>query len=251
MKKVISLFLIVIMIFSLCACSSDNNGNDTNSKGSNETASVNSNNTDNPTNNSAQIDLNKYVSVEFKEYNLTGRGSVKFDKEAFLLDHIKNVSFNEENLAVYEELYGNTDESAAKRILNYFSAKLEKNNKLSNGDTVQLVWEIDTHMINTYFKWDYTCSEQTFTVTGLKDAASFDPFEKLEIYFIGTAPYGKAEVYNYGTNYGRYGVTPAENLKNGDKVTVTFYCDDKSTMIEKYHMYPSAYEKIYVVSGLD
>lgn len=250
MKKFISLFLIVIMIFSLYACSSDYNENDTNSKNSNETISVNSNNTDNSTNDSAQINLNKYVSVEFKEYNLAGYGSVKFDKEAFLLDHIKNVSFNEENLAVYKELYGSTDESAAKSILNYISARLEKKNKLSNGDTVQLVWEIDTHMVNTYFKLDYICSEQTFTVTGLKDADSFDPFEKVKVYFLGTAPYGKAEVYNYGTNYGRYGVTPAENLKNGDKVTVTFYCDDKSIMIEKYHMYPSAYEKIYIVSGL-
>lgn len=264
MKKIISIILIVLMVFSLCACSSDNkntsdtnsNNNDktvsTNSGNNDETVSTNSNDNIEPTNNSAEINLNKYVSVNFEGYNLAGYGSVKFDKEKFLLDHIDNIFFNEENHQVYRELYGNEYKSAANAILQYISVNLDKSNKLSNGNTVKLVWKINTDKVNTYFKWDYTYSAQTFTVSGLKEASSFDAFENVKVTFSGIAPFGKASVYNYGTNYGgSYTVTPTENLKNGDKVKVTFSCDDKSTMISKYNKYPSSFEKTYIVSGLN
>ena len=254
MKKTISIILICIMIFSLCACSSDNKNTSepSDTKNTNETVSVNSNGSTNPTNNSAKIDLNKYVSVEFEGYNLAGYGSVKFDKEKFLLDHIGNIYFNEENHQVYRELFGNEYKSAGNAIVQYISVCLDKSSKLSNGDKVKLVWKINTDKVNTYFKWDYTCSAKEFTVTGLKDATTFDAFERVEITFSGIDPYGKVSVYNYGANYGgSYKVTPAENLKNGDKVKVTFSCSDKSTMVTKYGKYPSSYEKTYTVSGLN
>lgn len=202
------------------------------------------------TNDSAEINLNKYVSVSFRGFNLAGYGTVKFDKEKFLLDHIDNVSFNEKNFKVYEELYGKTEDSAAKTILKYVTVRMENNGRLSNGDSVKIVWKIDTEKVDTYFKWDYTCSTQIFTVTGLKDAGTFDPFENVEVTFSGIAPYGKAEVNN--VNYGgTYEVAPNENLKNGDKVKVTFSCEDKGTMISKYGKYPSTFEKTYTVSGLN
>ena len=201
---------------------------------------------------SAKVNLDNYVSVEFEGNNLAGYGSVKLDKEKFLLDHIGNISFNQENLPVYRELYGNTDTSAAKAILKYISVSLTKSNKLSNGDTVETVWKLDTEKIETYFVWEYTYSAQSYTVEGLKDAATFDPFENIEVTFSGTAPYAEATVSNYWSSYGgTYTVTPNNNLKNGDTVTVTYTCEDKATMIAQYGKYPASYEKSYTVSGLN
>lgn len=204
------------------------------------------------TNNSAKINLNNYISVEFEGDNLAGYGSVTFDKEQFLLDHIGNISFNKENVQVYRELYGNTDKSAANAIIKYISVSLDKRNKLSNGDTVKTVWKIDTEKVETYFVWDYVCTSESFTVSGLKDADTFDPFEKVEVTFSGTAPYGTASAYNFGSDYGgTYKVSPNKNLKNGDKVTVTYSCSDKATMVANYGKYPSTFEKTYTVSGLN
>ena len=203
-------------------------------------------------NNLTKINLNDYISVSFEGNNLVGYGSVKFDKEKFLLDHIKNVSFNSDNLQVYRELYGNTDKSAANIITKYISVDLDSYCNLSNGDIVKTVWKIDEEKVNTYFEWDYVCTSETFTVTGLTDADTFDPFDTIEIEFSGVAPYGSAHVYNIASSYGgEYKVTPSDNLKNGDIVKVTYSCSDKATMIKKYGKYPSSFEKNYTVNGLD
>ena len=214
---------------------------------------TNEDTSDEPTtgSNPAKINLNNYVSVEFEGNNLAGYGSVKIDKEKFLLDHIGNISFNQETLQVYRELYGNADTSAANAILKYISVSLTKSSKLSNGEAVEIVWKLDTEKIETYFVWEYTYSSQSYTVEGLTDAETFDPFENVDVTFSGTAPYAEASVYGYGASYGgTYTVTPNNNLKNGDTVTVTFACEDNPTMIAQYGKYPSSYEKTYTVSGL-
>lgn len=199
-----------------------------------------------------KINLNNYISVRFSGNDLAGYASVSFDKEKFLLDNINNISFNKDNLQVYRELYGNTGNSAANDILKYVSAGLNKQSKLSNGDVVEIVWHIDTEKLESYFVWEYTCSTQLFTVEGLKEADTFDPFENVEISFSGNAPYAKASIYNYGYNYnGSYTISQSENLKNGDEIKIVYNCDDKATMIANYGKYPSTYEKTYKVSGLN
>ena len=199
-----------------------------------------------------KINLNNYISVRFSGKNLAGYASVSFDKEKFLLDNINNISFNKDNLQVYRELYGNTDKSAANAILSYVFVSLNKNSKLSNGDAVEIVWNFDEEKIKTYFEWNYVCTSQSFTVAGLTEADTFDPFEKVEVSFSGNAPYAKASVYNYGYVYnGSYTLSQSENLKNGDEIKVIYNCEDKATMIAKYGKYPSSYEKTYKVSGLN
>ncbi len=121
----------------------------------------------NITNDPSVINLNNYISVKFSGTDSEGYGSVAFDKEKFLLDHIGNVSFNKENLQVYRELYGYPEKSAANTILKYISVSLDKVYNLSNGDTVKVVWEIDTEKVETYFVWDYICPSVSLAVTGL------------------------------------------------------------------------------------
>lgn len=197
------------------------------------------------------INLNNYISVSFSGYNLAGHASVRFDEEKFLLDNINDISYNEDNLQVYRELYGDNGKSAANNIIRNISVKLNKSSYLSNGDIVEIVWEINTQKLETYFNWKYICPPQSFTITGLKEAPTFDPFEDVNLTFSGIAPYAKAIVFSNNNRTGSYTISPNKNLKNGDKVKVTYYCADKSTMVANYGVYPSSYEKTYVVNGLD
>ena len=115
-----------------------------------------------------KINLNNYVSVTFEGDDSTGWGRVTFDKEKFLLDHINNVSFDEKNYVVYSELYGETNESAANTITKYIHTYLDKNGNLSNGDTVKIIWRINSEIIETYFELNYEYTSETYLVTGLK-----------------------------------------------------------------------------------
>ena len=249
MKKLLSIILVTLLLLSVVSCN-DGFNNDTPSTDNSQNNKPNGN--ESSVSGSSQINLNNYISVKFEGNNLAGYASVKFDKEKFLLDNINNITFNKQNEQVYRELYGNTDKSAANAILSYVSVSLNKNSKLSNGDTVETIWNFNEEKIKTYFEWNYVCTSQSYTVAGLTEADTFDPFEKVEVSFSGNAPYAKASVYNYGYDYnGSYTLSQSDNLKNGDEIKVIYNCEDKATMIANYGKYPSSYEKTYKVSGLN
>lgn len=227
MKKATAILLAGILILSLCACGA----------GRGKT-----------------VDLSNYVNVTFSGKDLGGRASVSFDKEQFLLDNVNNISFNQKNLKVYRELYGSRDDSAASAILRYFSVDVEPGRRLANGDEVEVVWTFDTEKLETYFKWDYVCTPRTFTVSGLPEAPTFDPFEDLELLYNGNAPYAEVSLHPVVAvieDRGTYSIEPSTGLKNGDQFTVTFSCEDDRDMISQHSAYPSAREKTYTVSGLN
>ena len=251
MRKIISFVVCVAMIFALTGCFANKPGKGENVPAT-DSADEKNNDKTSADSDSSKVDIANYVSVKFEGKNTAGRGSVKFNKEKFLLDHIGNISFNQENYQVYKELYGDTDTSAANAILKYVSVQLTKSSGLSNGDKVETVLKINAEKVDTYFVWDYTFSPQSYTVEGLSEAKSFDPFENFKLSFSGIAPYAEISTTNYASNRGgAYSVTPSSNLKNGDTVTVKYTCEDKKTMIARYGEYPASYEKTYTVSGLD
>ena len=251
MRRILTIFLVFSILFTLNSCVSNK---DTSKPSQKTTTKEELGNKDTTAiiNSSAKINLNDYVSVNFDGYNLAGRASVIFDTEKFLLDHINDVSFDKKNMQVYKEVYGDTEKSAANEIIKHISVHLDKTNKLSNEDIVKLTWTIDKGKIETYFVCDYAYTSETITVKGLKEAGTFNPFEDIEVSFFGTDSCGRATVQNNDFRYGgSYIVTPDSNLKNGDKVVVTYSCEDTATMIEQYGKYPSVSKKTYTVSGLE
>ena len=197
------------------------------------------------------IDLNKYISVSFSGYNLAGNVNVSFDRESYLLDAANNVEFKQENLSTYRDLYGIDGKSPAYALSKFFTPQVADYQHLSNGETIDVVWAIDTERIETYFDCNISYYSETFTVSGLSDAKTFDPFESMQIEFSSIAPFGQARVYNYYDNHnGKYLLSKSEGLSNGDVVTVTYECKDMYDMIKYYGEYPSITEKQYVVGGL-
>ena len=133
-------------------------------------ASEENNNEDTNDNSVSKINLNDYVSVSFYGNNSNGYASVSFNKEKFLIDNIDNISFNKDNLRVYQELYGYSGKSAAYEILDYIYVYTNKQMNLSNGDVVEIIWKVDTEKIDLYFELEYTYTPQLYTVVNLAEA---------------------------------------------------------------------------------
>ena len=252
MRRIISFLLISAFVLSLSSCSFETG--ETDSIVSNSAYSLTTIESEAPIERNLVV-LDDYVRVEYDGYDFAGIARVSFDKEQFLLDHINDIAFNEENRRVYQELYGTDGRSAASAILDYVSVGLDKTSPLCNGDLVNTIWTIDTERVEDYFDWNYFCSSQSYTVAGLPEAETYDPFEEVMVSFSGTAPYGIVNIYAHDINRDYYGgifeASPIDNLSNGDEVVVTYSCDDKSTMIERYKKYPNCFEKTYTVNGLD
>lgn len=207
------------------------------------------------------IHLNDYYTVYFEGYDQGGRAYVEFDKEQFLLDHIDNVTYNEKNYKVYKELYGSDlPINGFKRCFSVYVKAKDGSEYLENGEIAQLVWDIDTEKINNYFVCNYTFDNTEIEVSGLKELTSFDPFEHIVVDASGFEPNGKARASFSPKEPGEYTglpvdvdyeVTPAENLSNGDEVTVKFICEDLEELIAKSGKYPERFEKTYTISGLN
>ena len=130
----------------------------------------------------------------------------------------------------------------------------DKAGKLSNGDTVTVKYVVTFESRLESDKVVPTTREKTFTVSGLEDIKSIDPFDYYELILKGYDGQGTARLESKtGTDMpGSFWlafpeVTPNENLKNGDKIKLTIPDADLSYYGIKF----STLEKEVTVSGLE
>ncbi len=196
------------------------------------------------------INLNKYLKVSFDGYDTVGRATVEFDVEQFENDYEKKLS------AITSK---KSSGSASSTFLsNCVNGGLDQSDSLSNGDIVTYKWTCDDdYALETYgYKLKYEDVE--YTVEGLEEAATFNPFEGIEVTFEGIAPNGSANVIGEAKNKAaqdfRYDIDKYSGLSNGDTVTLTvsmYYDDPVEYCINNYGLIPSPLEKTYTVEGLD
>lgn len=217
------------------------------------------------------INLNKYLEVSFDGYDTVGRATVEFDVEQFENDYEKKLSAitskKSSGLSKYmdqeaymEALFDSYDTSSASStfLSNCVNGGLDQSDSLSNGDVVTYKWSCDDdYALETYgYKLKYEDVE--YTVEGLEEAATFDPFDGIEVTFEGIAPNGSADVNGEAKNKVaqdfRYDIDKYNGLSNGDTVTLTvsmYYDDPVEYCINNYGLIPSPLEKTYTVEGLD
>lgn len=219
------------------------------------------------------INLNKYITVTAEGYDTVGKAVIVFDTEKFENDYEKklsaatgkkkssNLSKYKSEEAYFEAMFEELDDSTASSefIRSVVSGKIDKPDGLSNGDVITYKWDCDdNHALNTYgVKLKY--SDIEYTVDGLEEAETFDPFDGLEVSFSGIAPNGRVEIIgspNAREAYDfRFDADKRDGLKVGDKITVTasmYYTDDiVQYCIENYGKVPSVLSKEYTVEGLD
>ena len=158
-----------------------------------------------------KIDLNDYVTYEFKGYDGYGMVTKHFDTEAF-----------EEDLGDLddEEFYG----MGALAIESVIDGDFEDDNhSLSNGDKIEFKWDIsdnDAKAVKQKLKVNLKYSDFSAKVEGLTDPSEFDIAEHLTIDVSGYAPNGKLSV---STNLTGFDVKADKSteLSNVDEVTIT------------------------------
>lgn len=144
--------------------------------------------------------------------------------------------------------------------LNYY---LDSAEGLKNGDSVKVAASIPGYMTLDEYAEKYGAIPESygkdFPVEGLAEVEEFDAFEGLEINYEGYAPRAKAKLSSPSHRDLRFNAEPAENLKNGDKITVTISgyntgwlstSSDFSAYAKSNGKIPAEFTKEFVVSDL-
>lgn len=184
------------------------------------------------------IYLNEYISVAFEGYDTVGTAVTEFDTEKFRNKYKGKLpsDFSDE----------------------YISYKLNKSSDLSNGDTVVLTWDCDDERALSRYGYHMKHEATSFSVTGLTEIGTFDPFDGIDITFEGISGNGKAILTGNSTSVVAqeltYSLDVDNHLTNGDMVTVSatnYGSDPTRYCIENYGLKPTSFTKEYQVEGLD
>ncbi len=204
------------------------------------------------------INLNKYVDVTFSGYDTVGEAVAVFDYEKFSKDYAKKLRAKVDMDKVdMNSLYYSVTivEQFVSECVSY---DLDKYSELSNGDVVNLKWNCNDEHVLDVFGYKLKYSDMEYTVSGLEEVQTFDPFEGVSVKFDGIAPNGTAEIsIDSKTEFNGdldYYLDTYEGLSNGDIVTMTLSDDDdyiRDYCIENYGKVPSVLEKVYTVEGLN
>ncbi len=207
---------------------------------------------------STTVDLNKYITIEAEGYDSMGTAECHFDYSAFKKDYEGKIKVNKKK----------TEEMAAAGMLNGMTADelllstcvsqtLDEENDLSNNDVVTLKWNCNDFMAEEYFNTKLEYSDISYTVSGLKELGSFDPFEYVDVSFSGTSPNGtmtimtddsRPEMDHISLTCDKKG-----GLKEGETVKVTASYssyDGPYTFAEKFGSLLGKTEETYTVNGL-
>lgn len=208
------------------------------------------------------IDLNDYVTVAFDGFETVGTAYVEFDRDSFVEDYDEKLSKNlrknlkkssGKNADYYDGMLSLYDDEAAELLIDEcVEVSVDPEKGLNNGDVVTLKWDCEDEDVLDVFGYKLKYEDTEYTVEGLEEAETFDPFANVEVTFEGYAPSGKASVLG-GISDLHYELDKNSNLKNGDKVTVTVSCygDDLTQYcIENMGKIPASTQKEYVVEGL-
>ena len=209
---------------------------------------------------STTINLNKYVTIEAEGYNSMGTVRCTLDYEAFEKDYdgkIKaNVKGSDGGTAAEIALELTFGEEVVDVLLDCcVDYQLDKRSGLSNGDVVTLKWNCEDEDAKKYFNVQLKHSDIQYTVKGLTEVATFDPFDYVNVEFAGVSPNGLVNITpNYNQpeiQYISFYADRVNGLKNGDSVVVSASISGPiDTFVEKFGCVIGKTEKTYTVDAL-
>lgn len=209
---------------------------------------------------STTIDLNKYLTIEAEGYNSMGTLKCTFDYEAFERDYdgkIKtNVKSNDGGTASEIALELTFGAEIVDVFLDYcVYYQPDKRSELNNGDVVNIKWDCEDEDAKKYFNVQLKYSDIQYTVKGLTEVGTFDPYEYVSVEFSGISPDGTAAIsQNYDKTEMQYisvSTDKSSGLSNGDKVAVTASVQGSvDDFVERFGVIPSPLSKEFTVEGL-
>ncbi len=195
------------------------------------------------------VDLNDYLEVDFNGYNTAGKVSYSVDVENLIDDNPEAFGLDDDynEYDVLELVYN---------IETKISVEPDKEEELSNGDKITFSWKktkIDS--LEKKYPIKIKAADNKMEVYDLDDAEEYDPFEKINVLFEGTAPNGRAKLDNSkGLSGLNYSMDVYEGLKNGDKVTVeikdSYGNDPTEFLLTEHGKIPTSLTKEFTVEGL-
>lgn len=209
------------------------------------------------------INLSDYVTVDFSGYNSRGVATLSFDQDTFFEDFAQKA--DRKNAEEWTSLFG---EFAYYSVLDYIYCEAVPheriNGELSNGDSLDLQWDVDVESIKDLFGVRVVAKDERMTVEGLEDVVHVDFFEKLDVTFSGVSPYGmlSMEINDQGFSPFEsfsFEAQQTNGLENGDTVVIELvpsgyeylsYADTETFCLEKYGVIPEKMQKEYVVEGI-
>lgn len=204
------------------------------------------------TNITSTINLNDFVTIEVDGYNGYGTAFISVDWDAMEAKYGDKVKFSKEAKEGLGAFGGILDGiSAFDSLRGSVDVSLDTDEGLSNGDEIHYTWDIDDELFQ-YVSCKLKYTEGTYTVEGLKEAETFDPFADLTVTFEGISTNGELNMEYAGEELNPYDFScdTAYGLANGDTVTITLddylveYC------LMELGKIPSVMEKTYTVEGL-
>lgn len=187
------------------------------------------------------INLQDYVKVKFDGYDTMGTASIEFDDDKFYEDVKKSRKVKKQmgNAGALDDIKDTDDwEALADALQNAMSVysfasgldwKLDKDEKLSNGDKVNVIFTFDNEKAaESGIKFQGEKAE--FTVSGLKEVKEIDPMADITVEFSGTSPDCSAKVVNNSTEAALkdvyYNLSKTYDIAKGEKITVSIDYDE-------------------------
>ncbi len=195
-----------------------------------------------------KVNLNNYLDITYSGYDTVGVASYTFDME-------KCIKENPKAFGVKGEASDNDIMKIALDLDNAVDGKLDKSTELSNGDTINYIWNVNlTESLKEKYPVEFVYEDVSVDISTLDKAEAFDPFANLKITYGGIAPNGTLNISGKvdGMSDLYFSADKTSNLKNGDMVTVTVdaYSGNVIDYCAKYGKIPSSVEKEYTVEGL-
>lgn len=204
-----------------------------------------------------KIDAKQWIEVTYSGLNGNAKSGIERDNDYLYRMLAKAMGLSSFSLEDYNSLSdlaaAASSEMQVKTLYGKlgFDAEVSPSDQLSNGDqiTVKITYdeaaakEASIKVQNTEF---------TVTVEGLPDGQEYDVFKNVRLAFEGTSPRLSASVDtsacdSFIKNSVSFKISPRENLKNGDKVTVTANWDQSAAAKNLYLITKEKQE--YTVSG--
>jgi|GEM_PF-3189853 len=191
------------------------------------------------------INIGDYVQVKYTGGNghATANANIDYDKLS------KTVLMKEKGKLSAQKILALTGEMS--ELESSIKIDLDKEEKLSNNDKVKATVTCDKNILKK-MGIHFTNTSKTFTVSGLKDLISLDPFKDVRLECKGFEGNGTAELVNNSSDKilanANYSADKTVDLSNGDAVTVMIKMTEAEAEKKGYTF--SSVSKTYTVSGL-
>ncbi len=195
------------------------------------------------------IDPNNYLKLHFNGLDTAASANFNIDYEKIVTDNLRafGIKSSDDNDSIHR---------AAEKLEENLGGTPDKASMLSNGDVITFHWDKSgVEELEHTYKIKFTITDKLITVSNLKEADHFDPFDFLTIEYSGVEPNGELilNADDLPVMDVPFTARHTSGLSNGDRIKIHFGNSSQKETTERCFMQgfvPDCFEKTYIVSGV-